>query len=309
MKLRLLFSLALAICCLTLTAQTSERVKNRAEHRANSHVDRQVDRAVDGAVNAIGGLFKKKRKKNTEEAPADQPFTQEAPAPQSSTTAFEQGEWEPFTNPTPFSLLITTKEIKKNGKESTATMRMAVTEELFGLEMASDQASEATSRMIFNTQTGKTTLVTTDKKGEQSAFRMRVPKLNKSRLWDMEDMEERFSITATGERKVINGYNCEKYIVKDLEEGTTTTSWITKDVGMNAQDVFSNFANMAGAGKNNLPSPEKFAAAYEGFPIESTTTDGKTTFIMTFTDIKIGADKMDKKVLDLTGVEVQDMGF
>jgi hypothetical protein len=222
---------------------------------------------------------------------------------------YGQEEWEPFTNSTPFSLLITTKEIKKNGKETISTMRMAVTEELIGLELASDQVNEATSRMIFNTLTGKTTMVTTKKNGEQTAFRMRVPKLNKSRLMDMENMEERFTFTATGERKVINGYNCEKYIVRDLEEGTTTTSWITKDVDMNAQDVFSNFANMAGAGKNSMPGPDKFAAAYEGFPIESTTTDGKTTFIMTFSDIKIGADNMDKKVLDLTGVEVQDMGF
>lgn len=311
MKLRFTLSLLACLCCLVLTAQTSERVKNRAERRANNHVDRQVDRAVDGAVNAIGGLFKKKKAQQNKE-------TEASAGQQAANTATEESvldvfnggqDWEPYTNPVSFSLQIGVQEVKKNGKETNSTILMAVTEDRFGIHMLSDQVDGGSSRMILNTQDGKTTLVTTDKKGEQSAFRMRIPNLNKSRLQATADVDGRFTFEATGERKVVNGYNCEKYIIRDLEEGHTTTSWVTKDLQMNAQEIFANFAGMAGANRGKMPQANGLAGAYEGFPIESTTTDGKTTFIMTFSDIKIGADQMDKKVLDLTGVEVQDMGF
>jgi hypothetical protein len=178
------------------------------------------------------------------------------------------------------------------------------------MHMFSAKATDASTRMILNTGDGKTTLVTTTKKGETSAFRMRMPGMGK--ILDKTNAEiegGRFTFEATGERKRVDGYDCEKFIVKDTKEGTTTVSWVTQDLNFDAQEIYKSFAGMAGASRGGGPNPASLAGGYKGFPIESTTTDGDKTFRMNFKDIKIGEDKMDKSMLDLTGVKVMDMGF
>jgi hypothetical protein len=218
--------------------------------------------------------------------------------------------WVPYTNPVSFSLTMDVTEVKKNGKENKSTIKMAVVSDQFGMHMFSDKVTDASTRMILNTQDGKTTMVTTTKKGETSAFRMRMPGMGKILDKTTAEIEDgRFTFDATGERKQVDGYNCEKIIVKDTKEGTTTVSWVTQDLNFDAQEIYKSFAGMAGASRGGGPNAASLAGGYKGFPIESTTTDGDKTFRMNFKDIKIGEDEMDKSMLDLTGVKVMNMGF
>lgn len=323
--------LSLGMFAQTTAERAGARAKSRAEYKANSRVDQKVDRAVDDAFNAVGNLFKKKKKKKDTGASdpnAPTPTATNAPRPAATSPsagggagANEAGDygnrtnsgsdpWVPYTNPVSFSLTMDVTEIKKNGKEDKSTIKMAVVPDQFGMHMFSDKVTDASSRMILNTQDGRTTLVTTTKKGETSAFRMRVPRMGKILDDTTAEIEDgRFTFEATGERKEVDGYNCEKFIVKDTKEGTTTVSWVTQDLNFDAHQVYRSFAGMAGASRGGGPNPASLAGGYKGFPIESTTTDGDKTFRMNFKEIKIGEDKMDKSLLDLTGVKVMDMGF
>lgn len=313
MKFRFLLLPFALLFCLSLTAQTTaeragSRAKNRAENRANSRVDQKVDAAVDDAFNAIGGLFKKKDKKETETSTDE--GTPGTPGNAMPGGLFGNAEpWEAYTNPVQFSLTMEVVEVKKNGKREQNAIDMAVTTDRFGIRMR-DEAEKEVSRMILNTETGKTTMVTIDKDGKKTGVRMRMPGMRSTMESAVEETTTRYTIEATGERKVIDGYNCEKFIVTDTEEGIVTESWITKEAGMNVQEVFSGMMNMFGAAKQKNPGvTSAMSSAYEGFPIYSISNDGKSTFETRFRAIKAGADKMDKTILDVTGVPVQDIGF
>jgi hypothetical protein len=66
-------------------------------------------------------------------------------------------------------------------------------------------------------------MITTDKKGKKTGFRMKMPGGRSIAANAAEDVADRFEFTRTGERKNIDGYDCEKIIVKDRKEGTLTT--------------------------------------------------------------------------------------
>lgn len=319
MKFRFLLTSFALLFCLALTAQqttaerASNRAKNRAENRANSRVDQKVDAAVDDAFNAVGNLFKKKKKEtdastesNDGNTNADEAATNEM---LSNMLGGNSGPWEAYTNPVQFSLTMEVVEVKKNGKREQNAIDMAVTTDQFGIRMR-DEAEKEVSRMILNTETGKTTMVTMDKDGNKSAVRMRMPGMRATMESAVEETTNRYTIEATGERKVIDGYNCEKFVVTDTEEGIVTESWVTKDAGMNVQEVFSGMMNMFGAAKQkNQGVTSAMSGAYEGFPIYSTSSDGKSTFETRFRNIKVGDSKLDGTILDVSGVPIQDIGF
>ena len=317
MQFRTLITLVALLFATGLFAQTTaeragERAKNRAENRAQNNVDRKVDRAVDDAFNAVGNLFKKKNKKQkNKDGEAE---TTDAPAANEnrgfSMPGMSSGPWEPYTNPISFSVRMEMAEEKKNGKVNNVAMAMAVTETEFGIKLMDEEANE-TTRMILNTQDGKTTMITTEKNGKQTGFRMRMPGVKQVTAETMEDVMEHITIEETSETRVIDGYNCRKYIVTDTKNNTTTESWVTTDAGINAQEIFSGMMNAFGAqAKKQKGGPTAaMRGAYDGFPILSITNDGKSTYTTRFRDLKVGEANMDKAVLNTGGVEIQSVGF
>lgn len=329
MQLRSFLTIFALMCCVSLFAQNqaeraTNRAKNRAENKAQNKVDRSVDKAVDDTFNAIGNLFKKKKKKTKEQpagapAPVDQggqapnngeEYTSEEEAMEAINNALNGGSNEPYegyTNPYTFSLDMEINETKKNGKVETNTISMAVTSSFFAI-LIKDPKGNGASQMIFNTEDGKTTMITTDKKGKKSGFRMKMPGTGRAMAEAAEDVAGRFTFTQTGERKTIEGYDCEKIIVKDNKEGTTTESWITQDLEISTTDVFggimSAFGNKTKLGKSNV-----MKHPLQGFPIRSTTVEDGKTYVTNFRNIKIGEDKYDSSLLDTSGVEIQSLGF
>ncbi len=313
MKTRSFLTLFALLLCLGLSAQATERAKNRAknraESRANTKVDQKVDRAVDDAFNAIGGLFKKKKEEAPAGAEAGNPASPNGQVPAQGSAG--GGSWEPYTNPHTFSVRMEITQVKKNGKREEVAMDMVVTSNRFCVRME-DEAAQEVSRMILNTEDGKTTMITTDNQGRQSGYRMRMPGMRQAMTEVTEDIaSDRFTFTRTGERKVIDGYNCEKLIVEDKQEGITTESWVTQDIKMNAQDIFSGMMGMFGAGpskQKNSPA-NAFAGGYEGFPIMSISTDGKETFETHFKNMKFGEAEVDRSLLQTNGIQIQELGF
>lgn len=321
--------LALSIClCFPLAAQQKQaerqtkRAKNRAENRAQNKVDRSVDKAVDEVFEGIGGLFKKKKKKKETDkvedgglAPNDgDAYADEAEAQRAMINAMGGGgEFEPYTNPHAFSITMEVTEVNKKGKESTSTVIMAAlpTQTAFQFVDNSGKRQEA-SRMILDTQTGKTTVVT-EEDGEKTAVRMRMPNMSGAIAEAQEDLETSFHFERTGERKTIRGYDCEKIIVTDLDEDAVTESWVTQDLELTAMDLFGGIAGMMGGGgqKMNKGATSNMKVPFEGFPIESTTTQKNgTIYRQSYTDIQIGEASMNKAIFNLDDVEVQELpGF
>ncbi len=308
----------LLLCCLLLgtylplhAQKPAKRAKVRTERRANERLDQKVDQGVDKAFSAIEGLFGKKKKSpatdSTAAANATEDGLTEDAAASSLLSALtgDQGDWEPYTNPTPFSLVMNVKEVKKNGKEEESRMRLGATSDRFAVIIQGE--GKERSQMILNTEDGKTTMVTTDKKGETAGFRMRMPSMGKMAKDIATDMQDYMTMTRTGERKTIDGYDCEKILVEDSKHHTTTESWVTQDIALNYRDIFGGMAGMAGAGKQ-VSAPSGPAPLFDGFPILSITDDGKRLSEMHITDIRVG-ERIDRALFDTSGVEIQELGF
>jgi hypothetical protein len=314
MQLRSFLTLIALCLCAGLFAQTTaeragKRAKNRAEYKTQSKVDQKVDKAVDDTFSAIGGLFKKKNKNqpaNGAETGSDAAKDAEY-ASNNGLGGEDDGEYEGFTNPYTFSMDMEVTETKSNGKSETNTMRMAVTSNRYAV-LINDPDGKGSSRMIFNTEDGKTTMITTDKNGKKTGFRMKMPGTRKFTADVAEDLSDRFVFTRTGERKNVNGYDCEKIIVEDTKEGTTTESWVTQDLGMSSKDIFGGFMGAMG-GRAKMGNGNMMEQPFEGFPIMSTTVDKGKTYVTNFKNIKIGEDKYDSSLMDTSGVEIQSLGF
>ena len=317
-------TLALLLCC-SLTAQTvpdraAKRAKQRAEYKTQNKIDRSVDKAVDDAFNSIGNLFKKKNKnKKAKDAPNGTSPTGKQPENSGNEAEKTDSEnplgglfgggkkWEPYTNPLSFSITMEITETKRNGKSDENHVNLGVTSDRFALKVT-DAAGKEASHMILNTQDGMTTMITTDKKGEKSGVRLRVPFMGADVTETGEDMMDRFTFEKTGERKTIDGYDCEKVIVTDTKRGTVTESWITQDLDITSMDIFGGMARAFG-GKAPQARGAASEAPFEGFPIMSTTVENGKTSVTRFRNIRIGADNMDRSLLDTSGVEIQSVGF
>ena len=330
MKFRILFSLLALLFVTGLSAQSTaeragKRAKNRAENRANNKVDRKVDEAVDEAFDAVTNLFKKKKKtkKPANGTPAGGQSNDKTNDRSNGSNANDSasgqsplsgmlggGPWEPYTNPVTFSVRMEMTEEKKNGKKQDTAIDMSVTTDQFGIRIADADNVEQT-RMILDTRDGKTTMVTTDKKGETTALRMRIPGVKQYTEDTMEDYMNGITIEETNETRVIDGYNCRKYIVTDTKRNTVTESWITKDAGVNSQEVFSGMMNAFGSrAKKQKGGPgTALAGNYEGFPILSVSDDGKSVYTTRFKNLKVGEGNTDRSILDLSGLDVQELGF
>lgn len=320
MNIRSLTTLFALLLCCSLGAQTTaekaaERAKNRTENRAQNKVDNKVDRAVDDAFNAVGNLFKKKNKSgktaDTPTGEANDQMTDEEAEAQSMRILGGilggGGDWEPYTNERSFSLTMAVEETNRNGKVEKSNVRIGVTTDRFAIFLTDGNAQES-NQMILNTQDGMTTMISTDKNGEKTGYRLRIPRLGGTVSGAGEAVLDRFTFEQTGERKNIDGYDCEKVVVTDTEEGTVTESWITQDLNITAAEIFGGMTEAFG-GKAPQARGGTSNAPYEGFPIMSTTTEKGKTYVTHFRDIKIGEANVDRSLLDTGGVPIQNIGF
>lgn len=313
----LLFTVALA------AQNPTERVKRRAENRAEQNVNNRVDRTVDKAVDdVIGSLFGKKKQKpaqeNDEATPSqgersnEDDAASQAAAAEMISNLLGGGKWEPYTNPRSLSFsneIITTKA---NGKTEKMMMDLAVTETKVGMRLHDETDGEKT-RMILDTQDGKTTMISTDKEGKREGVRMRMPNM-KAMVQDqvedtLEEATDHIQINRTGERKTIDGYNCEKYIVTDTEENTTTTAWITQDLDISMAELMAAMLNFTGGGQVKIPDMPKHGNMMDGIMIQLSQVNAEGEKIdIHYRNIKLDG-QTDKSILDVSGIPIQEVGF
>ncbi|WP_157974360.1 DUF4412 domain-containing protein [Lewinella sp. IMCC34183] len=290
-----------------LSAQgTVKRAKKRTERRANERIDRRIDQEVDKVFTS---LFSKKKEDPQDTAAADTVTTGREREATNSVIGIlgGGGEFEPFENEQSFSFTMNMTEKKRNREEHTS-IRLGNTRDKIAMITAGDGGS-GTAQMIFDTQTGKTTMITTDERGRTKGYRMRMPRMGRMIDAAKDDLLDHLTVERTGERRTIDGYACELVIVENTKEHTTTRSWITQDVPLNGPKVFSSVARMmGGTGQNAAAMPPGLTDIANGFPIQSTIIDGNTTYEMHITDIRTDGN-VDRSLFDTGNVEIQDMGF
>lgn len=307
MLLRLIILSLITCFCLPLFAQRpGKRIKKRAvertEKKASTRLDDKIDRGVDNVFNAVEGLFGKKKTGKRGTAAID---TSAAGAVATTAGAefdlFGTSEVVSYRNDVLFSLKMETTEINNNGREKSSTIYLGATETQVAMVMQGD--GDESSQVIYNTETGKTTTITTDKKGKKSGFRMRMPNFGKAAAEAVEEMPDYITFEATEEHRRIDGYDCRKIIVTDSKHGTVTTSWVTTDIALTPKDVYGSLAGVFGGGKLAVSDA---VTPVEGFAILSSTDDGKKTMKTHIMDIRLGTD-LDRSLFDTTGVAIQEL--
>ena len=320
--------LLLTFLCTCVSAQSvpkkaKKRAKDRTERRAENEMNNEIDKAVDDAFNAVGNLFKKKKKQR--DTTTTKPGKQRT---DSGETAGEDNgmgalgklfgggddDFEPFTNDANFSLVMDMTTTKKNGKQENFLMTLALAPTQIGQKIVqTHKGKEMVSQAIFDTQDGKTTIITDTDDGRMG-IRTKTPNLSAIiNNETVEDYTADINVTDTGETKTIDGYHCRKYTMTD-GDGNRSESWITTEIDIDNDDLYTGMLALAGGGRGRTNTPQLPTAGgtpMEGFPIMTTTVSPKgEKYEMHYRDIKVGQAQMDKSVFDLNGVEIMEMpGF
>lgn len=134
---------------------------------------------------------------------------------------------------------------------------------------------------VTNTSTGETMTIMNDQKAymeipAEMMKRMKDAAMDLSNA-DNGEAAEAPEPKATGNKKTINGFSCEEYVIES-KDGAKTTLWITKDIP-NADQLLKELDALS-AEMNPMKNATK-AMDLPGFPvqtiIENTSLGGKTT--------------------------------
>ncbi|GJM33705.1 MAG: hypothetical protein DHS20C18_27060 [Saprospiraceae bacterium] len=306
---RIILLLVLALST-TLCLNAQSRVEQRAKNRANQNVDREIDKAVDKTFDKVGDIFKKKKKKkkeaDLETVEEEEVMTEEEieRQRQEMITRMMGGgsseDWEPIKNEFQISFDAEIKNLTK-GKEE--IMHATYTFDTWKTGMTLKTENEEEMRMILDNQEGSMTTIM-EQDGKKQGYKMRQQVVNMADNVTDDDIK----ITKTSETKTINGYFCTKYIV-EMDHGTSS-AWITQDIkldfNMLMQSMRVKQQKKQKSGGINLSAYQ----GLEGMPIQTTyvSKNNKETSIVTMSNIKTG-DKINRKTLDTSGVEIMSMGF
>ena len=287
-------------------------------------MNNEIDKAVDDAFNAVGSLFKKKKKKNKRDTTANGADTkQENDAAKDSqedadderANDFLNGllggnkDFEPFVNETNFSLTMDLTTTNKRGKTTQMLMRMALAPTKTGQKIVqTHKGKEVVTHSIFDTQEGTTTIITETEDGP-TAIRTRTPNLSAFMdETDVQDYVNDIKVTDTGITKTIDGYACRKYTYVD-GDGNQSETWLTREINLGHEQLYKAMTAMIGGGGGGTQMPNTGELPMEGFPIHSVTVTPKgETHEVHYRDVKIGVGEMDRGAVEIpAGIEIMDL--
>lgn len=171
-----------------------------------------------------------------------------------------------------------------NGKKSNGVVKYAFDGFKMAMIPSFQKDNESQLRSIFDVKENTMTMMINDvKRNTKKGMIMRMPKVTiiNSSLEKPVDAK----ITKTGEKKKIDGYNCESYTIL-TSDSTIGEFWLTKDININVSESLAYMTS----GMKGKPVPFKTAGIdVAGCVIEGDykTKDGNKVHLKT-TDIKKG---------------------
>ena len=302
------FIVLLLVSSFSLSVQAQSRVERRAESRANQRVDQKVDQAVDRAFDRVEGLFKRRQNQGAENQDSTSATSPEADARESA--GFLRGlsvsdePWEPIRNDQPMAFVMDVVVSERNKEDS--RMEMRYTFDAWDIGMEIRQEGQRT-RMLLDNQGGYLTTIVQQDRQDPVGVRMRQRKVTVTDDGATNaSASDEYTITKTGNTRVIDGYNCEEYRIES-QEGVTN-AWITQDLDLSMANLFGAFQAQNRAGK---PQPGMNHYGIEsGVAIESTTVsrNGRETTFIHLRDIQLG-DNFDRSVFDTSGIQITELSY
>jgi len=288
--------------------RAEERAKNRTERKAQNKVDQKVDKAVDDAFNKIGGLFKKKNKKQSEDnSDYDDEELEETESDRSGfgsmmmgKSAGDLGLPDSYTFSTFVDMQFTSTN--KRGKEDSYQFKY-----LFPTDDAAYMGYQMENIVsgIVDRERMKVVSVMPDQNMATSMDMETVVDIAADYKEEeplSEDYED-FKLTKTGESKTIAGYTCDQYLIESTEmEGDL---WVAND--FDRKEFRQMSAGMSQMMQQNkaLKLPEEYVEIMgSGFMFEGTFKE-KGSKEQTHMVVKeVGNDQTD---ISLQGYRVMDM--
>lgn len=215
----------------------------------------------------------------------------------------EKGTTNPNAKPFTFLGSYTMKYdlVDVNGKKTNGVVKYAFDGFKMAMIPSFQKDNESQLRSLFDVKENTMTMMITDiKRNSKKGMIMRMPKVTIVNTSLEKPIEAK--ITKTGEKKKIDGYNCESYTILTTDS-TVGEFWLTKDININ---VSESLAYMT-AGMKGKPVPFKTAGIdVAGCVIEGDykTKDGNKVHLKT-TEIKKG--KPDVAFFSTDGFTLNDV--
>lgn len=291
--------------------RAAQRAKNRTQQKAQNKADRKVDDAVDDAFNKIGGLFKKKNKKQSEENTnydheESEEYSEEAEDSRSNFGGMMMGKSASemgLPNSYSFSTFVNMKftSTNKRGKEESYDFKylFPASQGYMGYEM------EGKVSGVIDMERKKMVSVIPDQQMATSMDMETAVDIAGDYKSDepLSDDYEDFKITKTGESKMIAGYECDQYLIESTElDGDL---WIATDFDRKEFRQMSSGMSQMMQQNKSLKLPEEYVEVMgSGFMFEGTfkEKDSKEQTHMLVTDV--GNDNTE---ISLAGYRVMDM--
>jgi len=293
-----------------------DRIKQRAEQKAKQRVEQELNKKVDETVEeALDEVFKDRSKSGDEKVSNKEASSEKADmdseeaAQRAAIEAMMGGEDDSID--TPFIPLETTGAMTmtmnnytngKLAKDNPITIRMTFDRNRVGMHMS--QGGKPFSIMIHKLEEKKIVVIN-NIDGKPQAMEMSSKLFMRgARGKKAKDMVGDMDIKKTGNRKTVQGYDCEEYII--TSEDGVTTSWVTQDAPISSEDMQMMFAKGFNMGEMFEGQDWK---DFTGLAIESTSVfnKGKDRTEMTISDI---STKIDNSIFDVSKYDVQKLpGF
>lgn len=139
-------------------------------------------------------------------------------------------------------------------------------------------------------------MIMIDEKGK-SAMAMSSEMMMRGMDKNVEEENSKYTITKTGNKKVIMSYNCEEVIATNTETGEKTVMWYTKDVKNDFAVKFGNQMMGGSKASSNMPNSDK-----DGVMMEMTSYDkkGVAEFHMIMTKFELAKTVKDLSTYRIT---------
>jgi hypothetical protein len=188
-----------------------------------------------------------------------------------------------------FNVKISGKEFDKYTKAFPESIQLKIKGHNMRGKTNGGQITSLMSGFIFDGD-HKTAYVLSD--AFQTVFKLKSADFND----DSKTQATNFTITNTGEKQTIVGYNCTKYEATEEGKNTKIIIWTTQDFTISKP---TNLASLTG----NI-----FLEGVEGFPLKVTTIQNETTMLVEVADLR--KEPVDPSSFEIpTGYRVQDFDF
>ncbi len=251
-----------------LKDKAEKKIKNEAERRTQRRIDKKIDKTFDKAEDEIDDVTTKKKKKENTSSKTGTTKTVQT----KNTTSKQQNNQVVANNQTVFKFShIYSFKIQTEKKKPMQVDYFLKKDANYLASVLPDMKNNTISIMDFSNENMIMLMETGDSK-----TRMHVKMNFNSVSKDVED--KNISITKTGKKKKILGYNCEEYLAKG--DDFTNNVWVTTDAGIEFPKTFQGGGNKKMKNQNNRWMFKMKGMALEMTVVDTSKKKPKTTKII-----------------------------